>query len=389
MAVSLISPALADPDDTFNVYFGIGGQRDNNLFRQSANGQSDTLQTTSLTLALSKLFAQQRFSLDVTLIDYRYSKNNYLDYQAKNYNAAWSWALTHRLTGILSSSRTEVQNSFVDYSTSTQQHRKNVRQTDVNHFGAEWQVSGGWRLLGGLTNTEEANGQTFSQQNGYALNSWEAGGKYIWPAGSTLQVLRREGAGEYKDQQLLTFDQMPAPFNPQHDTGFHQIETEARLFVPVTGKSSLSAMLANQAREHEHFSQRDYAVNVGRLDYTWQPTDKLSLTSALRREVAPYQDYASSYFLIDGVTFQPVWQISAKTAMRLTYDWQQRRFDGELIAGLPQRRDKLQSIRFGIDWNPRRWASLTGSFQRDTRSSNQNNLDFSANVFSLNARLNY
>ncbi len=389
LAVSLVSPVFADPDDTFNIYLAVGGQQDSNLFRQAANEQSDTVQTTSLTLALSKPFAQQRFSFDATLIDYRYSKNDYLDYQAKNYNGTWNWALSHRLTGVLSASRTEAQNSFVDYAASTPERRKNVRQNDVNHLGAEWQVRGGWRLLGGLTNTEQSNSQTFSQQNGFVLNTWEAGIKYLWPAGNYLQLLHRKGDGEYIDQQLLSFAMLPAPFNPQHDTDFRQIETEARLFMPFTGKSSLSAKLANQAREHQHFSQRDYDVYVGRLDYNWQPTGKLSLNSSLRREVAAYQDYASSYYLGDGVNLQPTWQISARTVMRLNYDWQRRRFDGELIAGQGERRDTLQSIRLGIDWVPVRWATLTTSIQRDSRKSSRANYDFSTNILSVNARLNF
>lgn len=84
LAIFFVSPAWADADDThFNVYLGVGSQYDSNLFRQFANEQSDTVQTTSLTLALSKPFAQQRFTLDATVIDYRYSNNDYLDYKAR------------------------------------------------------------------------------------------------------------------------------------------------------------------------------------------------------------------------------------------------------------------------------------------------------------------
>jgi hypothetical protein len=75
--------------------------------------------------------------------------------------------------------------------------------------------------------------------------------------------------------------------------------------------------------------------------------------------------------------------------MRLNYDWQRRRFDGELIAGQGERRDTLQSIRLGIDWLPTRWATLTTSIQRDSRKSSRANFDFSANILSVNARLNF
>lgn len=389
LAIFFVSPAWADADDTFNVYLGVGSQHDSNLFRQFTNEQSDTVQTTSLTVALTKPFAQQRFTLDATVIDYRYSNNDYLDYKAKNYSATWNWVLTHRLSGTLSSTQTEVQNSFVDYRALTPQNLRNIRKTNVNYLGSEWRVKGGWRLLAGLTNNEQSNSETFNAQSSYSLNTWEAGIRYVWPAGTFLQLLQRNGSGEYKDRQLVTFDMQPSPFNPQFDTAFRQIDTEARFSIPLTGKSSLSAKLAHEAREHENFTDRDYAATTGRVDYTWQPSGKLSLLAGLRREVAAFQSYTSSYYLSDGFNLQPAWQISAKTALRLNYDWQRRNYEGALIAGFPERRDSLQSIRLGFDWIPVRWATLSTNLQRDTRNSSQNNFDFSANIFSLNARLNF
>jgi len=384
-----IPSAQADANDTFNIYLAASAQRDSNLFRQAANEQADTLQTTSLTLALSKPFAQQLFSLQATMIDYRYARNDYLDYRAMNYNAAWNWALTHRLTGVLSFNQTEAQNSFVDYTVTGPQTRPNVRKTIVNHFGAEWQVMGGWRLLGGVTGNEQKNSSTFNAQSSYVLNTWEGGIKYLWPAGNYLQLVQREGKGEYSDRQLVDFNTVPAPFNPQYDTGFGQSETEARLFVPLTGKTSLSARLARQSRKHDHFGQRDYAATVGRIDVSWQASGKLFLTGGLRREVAAYQDFFSSYYVADGFNLQPSWQITNKVAMRLNYDWQRRKYDGELIAGVPERSDTLQSLVLGVDWFPVRWASLSANLQRDSRNSSRSNLDFAAEIYSLNARFNF
>lgn len=389
LAGCFVSSAQADADDTFNIYLSASAQRDSNLFRQSANEQGDTLQTTSLTLALNKPFAQQLFSLQATAVDYRYSQNDYLNYRAMNYNGAWNWALTHRLTGVLSFSQSEAQNSFVDYTVSGPQTRPNVRKTIVNRFSAEWQVMGGWRLLGGVTGNEQKNSSAFNAQSSYVLNTWEGGIKYLWPAGNYLQVVQREGTGEYSDRPLVDFNTVPAPFNPQFDTGFTQAETEARLFVPLTGKTSLSARLARQSRKHDHFVQRDYAANVGRIDLSWQAAGKLLLTGGLRREVAAYQDFFSSYYIVDGINLQPSWQITSKVAMRLNYDWQRRKFDGELIAGVPDRSDTLQSLALGVDWFPVRWASLSANLQRDSRNSNRSNLDFKAEIYSLNARFNF
>lgn len=388
VAFCVVPAAFADEDDTFNIYLSLGAQHDNNLFRRPSAKEGDTIQSSSLTLGLNKAISLQRFSLDATLIDYRYQKNDYLDYKATNYNAAYNWAITHRLTGVLSATQVESQNSFVDYSAVSPQSRRNIGRTNVNRLAAEWQVMGGWRLVGGFTNNEQSNSETFRQQTSYVLNSWELGGKYYWPAGNYLQVVRRQGDGEYKGRERVGFDQVPAPFNPQYDTQFRQIETEARLFVPLTGKSSLTGMLARQERQHQYFEQRDYSATVGRVDYTWQPTGKLALGVALRREASVYQDYSSSYFLTDGFNLAPTWQVTAKTLMRFSYDWQRRSFEGALIPS-PERKDTLQSIRFGIDWLPVRWATITASYQRDSRDSTRAFSDFNADIFSVNARFNY
>jgi exopolysaccharide biosynthesis operon protein EpsL len=390
LLIIFIAPiARADADDTLNLQLATSVQTDNNLFRQSSRAQSDSVETSSLTLSLSKAYALQRFSLDVTLAEYHFSKNDYLDYQATNYNGAWIWALTPRLTGVVSATQTESQSSFVDYQVSGTRTGQNIARTNVYHLGAEWQIMGGWRAIGGFTNTQLANSTSFQQQSAYELNSWEGGGKYTWPSGSFAQLLYRDGDGQYKGRQLIGFDLLPAPFNPQNDTAFRQTEIEARLSVPLTGKSSLSGMLVEQTREHEHFSQRDYDVTAGRLDYNWQATANLSLGAGLRREVAAYQDYFSSYYVADGFSLQPSWQISTKVVMRGSYDWQRRQFKGALIVVPPEREDSLLSARVGIDWVPVRWATLSAGYQHDTRSSNKANLDFKADMLNVNARLSF
>lgn len=381
---------LADAADTLNINLGLGSMRDDNLFRQSSgHTQSDTLTSTSLTLSLNKPYNLQRIYADATLIDYRYQTNDYLSYQAKNYDAGWAWSLTPRLHGLFAMDRTELQNSFVDYSAATPAQAKNVRRTENQRFSVEWEVTGGWRALAGLSRVSQANSQTFLAQSGYELNNRELGGKYVWPAGSYLQLTRREGEGEYKERRLVPFSEVPAPFNAQIDNGFRQSETEVRLYVPLTGKSSVTARLARQARQHDHFPDRDYTATVGRVDYAWKPTGKLSLKAVLRRDVAAYQDYASSYYLVDALSLQPGWEISARTAMRLKLDWEKRRFEGAIFPGVPERSDIIQSARLAFDWFPATWATLSASLQRDSRNSNQDFRDYRANMVNLNAQFTF
>lgn len=381
------SPVQADAQDSVTFSVGLGALHDSNLFRQTAgNEQSDTLTTAAFTLGFNKAWGLQRVRANASLIDYRYQENDYLSYQAKNYDAAWYWSFTPRLHGVLSVDQVEQQNSFVDYSASTPAQRKNVRRTENQRFSLEWEATGGWRALGGLSRVAQTNSQSFLEQSSYELNNLEFGGRYVWPAGNYLQILHKRGEGEYKERRLISFAEVPAPFNSQIDTGFRQDESELKLFLPLTGKSNINARLARQERRHEYFSDRDYAATVGRLDYAWQPTGKLSLNAALRRDIAAFQNYASSYYMTDGLMLQPAWQITPRTALRFKYDWEKRRYEGGIFPGLPERRDTLQIARLSLEWMPADWSSLSFALQQDRRNSNLDNWDYKANSLTFNAQ---
>lgn len=98
-------------------------------------------------------------------------------------------------------------------------------------------------------------------------------------------MLQRNGSGEYKDRQLVTFDMQPSPFNPQYDTDFRQTDTEARFSIRSPENPRYPPNWPAR-REHENFTDRDYAAATGRVDYTWQPSGKLSLVAGLRHEDA-------------------------------------------------------------------------------------------------------
>lgn len=389
IALAWAGGALADAADTFNVYLGLGVLSDNNLFRSDSAPERDTVITSSLNLALNKPLAQQRFVFDVSLIDYSYDRNSYLNFTARNLNALWQWKLTPALVGQLSHVRTESLNSFVDYTATQPELRRNIRENDNSRFDVDWYVGGGLHLLGAVSRLKQQNSESFRQEDSYQLDGGELGARYVWRSGASLQLVQRTGQGDYSGRQRVGFDVVPAPFNSQYDTEFRQRELEMRLNVPLSGKSTVNARLARQKRTHDYFHQRDYNETIGRLEHTWQPSGRLSLNSAVRREVGVYQDFASSYYLSDGFSLQPAWQITNRINARFAYDWQRRRYEGAINPGLPERRDKLQTARASLDWLPHDRVGVNLAYQRDVRDSNQRGRDFEADQWSLNLRLNF
>lgn len=53
------------------------------------------------------------------------------------------------------------------------------------------------------------------------------------------------------------------------------------------------------------------------------------------------------------------------------------------------RQDRTRTAQLSLDWSPLRAVLLTGSLQRDSRSSNLANLDFRANAASITAQISF
>lgn len=368
--------AHADDQDALNVIAGVSQQHDDNLFRISSSKRSDNITSTYAGIRLDKLYSLQRFKLDYTLTLNKYQNNNFLDFNAQEYKAAWLWALTPYLTGTLSATRTEQLNDFKDYTNFTVQ---NIRTTENQHFEADFSPHGNWHLLGGLTRTNLTNSQTFNEESDFTMNSLDAGFKYVFSSGSAITLMGhdRNGANEKRKLNPILF----------YDTGFEETEGEAKLDWLISGKSKINMRLAHVARAHDHFSQRDYSGAIGSLEYTWMPTGKLQVAIVASSDLSSYQTIYSSYARDDTLSVSPMYSISAKISARASASISERSFLGEGVIPSLGRVDKNKSASVGLDWAPYRSISLGGNIQRSSRSSTLPGLDFTDTTVGLSANL--
>ena len=92
----------------------------------------------------------------------------------------------------------------------------------------------------------------------------------------------------------------------------------------------------------------------------------------------------------DRISLAPVWQATAKTAVRLRHTVSQRRFLGH-PEGLPgsTRRDLTHETALAVTWAAHRNATLSASLARSTRSSTTPGLDFSSNRALISAQIRF
>lgn len=361
-------------------------QTDSNLFRLPADANTQALigkssaaeqiGLTTLGMGFKTRQSLQQFELNVDLINNRYQNFDYLSYTANNYNAAWRWSLTPRFTGSLTATRNETLNSFADFQGFQQ---RNLRVDTNNALDTSYEIDGPWRLVGGLSNARQANDLAITAGSDYNNTSANVGLRHVFGSGSTATYSARLNNGSYLNRTI--------PSASLQDNAYKQFDHDLRLrWVPGSG-SSADANITFINRTHPNYPQRDYSgVNTG-ASVNWSLSGKTSLIANYSHVLEAYATNNTNYSQTDKMTIAPVWQISAKTLLRLQYQWSQVDYLGSpTTVAASNRRDKLSDTSLTFSWQPLQRLNLAASLQNLSRNSNLTGLDYDSNLFYISAQ---
>jgi exopolysaccharide biosynthesis operon protein EpsL len=385
-----VSPAHAlGENDALKINGGYSLQHDSNLFRLPSNvdaraltGRSERdewVGIASVGLGFKKAYSLQHFELAVNVLDYHYRHFSFLDFTAINYNAAWRWSLTPRLTGTLSTERIESLNSFADFQNTNQRNQR----TNVNSLlDAEYELDGSWRLIGGLARASQSNELPLVGESDTRSNSAKAGVRYVFASTSSLAYVYKHASGRYLDRTV--------PSDGLFDDRFSQDDHELALNWLFSGKSSAEIHAAYINREHPTYAQRDYSGLVASGALNWGLSDKLLLSVGAAQELTSYQTANSNYSQTRRVFVNPVWKVSPRTTLRLRHDWAGVDYRGQPSnLATSTRSDKTSASLMGVEWRAARPLLLSASLQHQRRSSNTSGLAFRSTQGLLSAQLSY
>lgn len=378
--------ALPTETDFFNGIVGASITYDDNLFRlasgtnaQAVTGRSrksDLVYTLDGGVKVDKPLGLQRFQLDALVTDHKYQNNGFLNWTGLDYRGAWLWQITPHLGGELSASQTQ---ALADYSDYRVYNVRNVQTVQTQRGNFDWWIDGGWHLLGGVTATESRNTAVFTAVGSFDQQTAEAAVRYVTRDGSSLTFTAREGEGQYQDR----------PLDPVQvfDNRFKQHEAEARGIWIISEQSTVDGRLGYFARRHEHFSQRDFSGPVGRLDYIWSPTVKVSVDFSAARNLYSFQELANSYYVASSFSVQPKWLITEKTSLHAKLDATQRDFRGPVAPTPTLRRDTTYTASAGAQWNATRKIKVNADVSHQLRNSNFAGFGYVDNMVGVNAQL--
>lgn len=377
----------ADSGDTINFLVGSDYRHYDNLFLlpdgKSPGGsaeRSDNVLRNNLIIKVDKKYSLQEFKFDFTHLESKYDNADFLNFKANNYKAVWLWAITPSLKGNLSSERNVNLIPFTDRDRDT--NRKNIRTLNLQMFDFDFSPHNVWHLLGGYTQLESINSQTFLQETSFNLHAAEVGVKYSFPSDSFVAIKLRKKEGENQDVNLVSVV----------GKGFSENEAELSSLWKLSAKSKVAASLGHNEHTDDTFTLRDYSGYFGSIIYAWEPTAKINIGVNLYRSLSSFQDDYSSYTVNDVLSINPTWAMTPKLNIGAYALVSKRKFKGDgpfSSVGIPSRVD--DGYRYGIEanWKPRSFVKLGVNLQHDERNSNDvvQNRDFSSNTIGVNGQL--
>jgi exopolysaccharide biosynthesis operon protein EpsL len=389
LLLSVHGAARAEGDDVFTLSADTSLVRDNNLFRLSSSANTlaligrdsaaEQINITTLGVRAAKSYSLQRFELGASVVDQRYQNFSYLNSVANNYDAAWRWSLTPSFHGNLVNSRRESLNSFVDV------QGYNTRSQRVNYdtrWDGQFEIDGVWRALAGVSQGTQKSLQNQSTEADTSTNGADLGVAYAFASGSTLSYTLRNSKGQYLNRVL--------PNTSLLDDTFNQVDHEFRIRWVMDGITTAGLHATGITRTHPTYSQRDYNGIAAGANIKVNLSGKTSLAVDWSRELSAYQDGITNYSQIDRLVVGPVWQIGAKTMLRLRHEIALRDYLGSPTPlAATTRTDTTRDTTLSLDWQPSTNVTLSASLQDARRTSTVTGLDYQSTQTTVSARFAY
>ena len=364
---------------------------DDNVFRISkdvdpatvigSSSRADTYHTTAFGLNAEMPLSLQRFVANLTFNSTRYQRFSRFDSDGHDLRGSWLWQAGRVLHGELGYADTVSLASFAQLLSPTLD-RLQVRQEFVN---GTWMITPYWRLRAAGDRLEQRNSAPATLFNDVTIDGVEAALSRVSKAGNSIGFSTRVERGKFPTAEPFT-----TPLSTMSiDNAYRQYAASLTLDWTVTGISHLVARADQVSRRYDQLPQRNFTGQTGRIELTWTPTGKTTLTAIVQRDISPYEYTRSSLVLLKGFGLRPGWHVTPKIDLSADLEAVTRSYvaDPAQALGLTgQRDDRVRSVSALISYHPTPRIGVQASLLHETRSSNAAFGDYAANVAWLNAR---
>jgi exopolysaccharide biosynthesis operon protein EpsL len=358
----------------FNARLGV--EHDSNVLRQSTNEASDTAWTGGVGLKYNKTFSLQKVRADVQWDTWRYSDHSELNFNTLNYALAWDWSFTPRLHGTVSADRRQFRETVTDPIAFTNLIGKRSERNELAE-GA-YDIAGPWQVLAGVSHYRAESNVPFSWDGLPDIKYWQVGGAYQAPSGSSLALRYKHGDGNYRDPTFANFAAL--------DSDFKENEVELSGRWAYSGKTTVDGRISHMKREHSAAPQLDFSGERAALNVNYEFTGKTHLTGGWLHDISATGQATGGHVDSDRFFIAPVWNATAKTSFSLRYDYTRRDWKDVPVGAVDVgRRDKIDQLQAGVDWQALRTILVSGYIREEKLRSSLPGAGYKATVYGIKA----
>jgi len=327
---------------------------DSNLFRRpdGPGDKSDTYLIVEAGFNSEIRASRQRFVIDGRIFHNYYDRFDSFDYTGGNATVAWKWVAGKLWDGEVGYSFNRKQRDFANQLVPTKdiQNRNNLYATANRWLTTRWRIGTAidWTDI------------SYSESDSLNKTRYDFGANldYITKAGNTLGITASYSPSSYSDRADLDYEEVT-------------VGPTARWL--LTAKTRLRASAGYKVRSYDQADERNFDGFIGSIRAIWEATGKTRVEAAVWQEISNLGDEIANYAIIDGVSLEPKWQVTAKTALRAIASYERRDFqripEDEVTTTLPDRVDDVGTLGLWLDWQPRRHISFAIGVQAESRDS--------------------
>lgn len=375
-----------------NPYISPSITYDDNVFRFSsptvANAAFGTPETSDVIKRLdfgadvNLRLSRQLVSLNVGISDSKYNRFDLLDNTAKSYGLSWSWRLGNNVFGTLSKSKSESIAGFNEIRNPV----KNTRMVDRQLASVNWNFHPDWILFASQEHVDTENEIITFRSLDREDVMMEGGLRYQNPLGTQLSLSYR-----LIDSNNPNRTGSSAFFFGNESKQKSLIATAAWLPSP---KTRISTRLSQTTIDYKNRPQRAFSGFNQRWDIGHSLTSKISLNASAFKEVSPIDDIASTYVEITGASFNPMWNLTSKLALRAGVSYEDRDYLGSAVGAgiffLGGRRSDISKVAsLGLVYTPTDKSLLQLQYQGEDRDSTSDIQSYRFNSISFTGRYEF
>jgi exopolysaccharide biosynthesis operon protein EpsL len=383
--------ALALGNDTVFVRADTGFTYESNVFRVTdedspsveqflgGRGKSDMVWSVGAGVRMDLPVSRQRFRVDASAVRYLYSEFDELDYTGYNARGIWDWRVGNDWHGQLGAG---VRNARRTYSDELGFIVPSLYKSYDALLDVRYALTARWELETGATSTRTRYEAEELRVDDFDLTTLKVGAQYRTPAGNGVGLRLRYEQGEWPNRP-------PAPI-AFFDNEYDQYTLSAVVDWRVTGKSRLFGDVGYTRRQRAAEDDRDFTGPSGRLAYDYQVTGKSAIRGSIYETRGPVEDFTATYVKTTGIDLSYTYQMTAKITAQATATYRRIDYLGSaVVAGAPQREDRLTDLGVSVTYKPRRTLSFSTGATHESRSSNLPLGDYSAYTLYVTAGVEF